>query len=231
MEVIGRSELFRPSSLPKGIKVHTLNPCNCLLNVSLLDGSCARKCSCKCGREGKTHPKILTCENTETEYKLTKLLFSVELAIVSEQCMKTLRTSMFYCRVTDLFSYDTSSLKRTQVVIDGDVESNPGPSSSIEGYRAAIGRYYFKAVSLSQKINMFCCSCEKYENAFYKSSRSNLFTMMKLDFYEEIKCLYPSDDCSSFNDNCRDLRFCITAIESIFDVSFLKSGIFIDFHV
>ena len=37
-------------------------------------------------------------------------------------------------------------IKRKQLVID--VESNPGPISSVEGYRAAIGRYYCKAVSL-----------------------------------------------------------------------------------
>ena len=37
-------------------------------------------------------------------------------------------------------AYDTSSLKRKQLVIDGDVESNPGPISSVEGYRAPIGR-------------------------------------------------------------------------------------------
>ena len=46
--------------------------------------------------------------------------------------------------------YDTSFLKRKQVVISGDVESNPGPVSSIESYRAAIGRFSGKARYVSQ---------------------------------------------------------------------------------
>ena len=33
-----------------------------------------------------------------------------------------------------VFSYDTSALKRKQVVIAGDVKSNPDPVSSVEGY-------------------------------------------------------------------------------------------------
>ena len=45
---------------------------------------------------------------------------------------------------------------------------------------------------------------------------------MKLGFYVEIKYLDMSDYCSSFTDNCRDLKFSITTIESMYDVSFLK---------
>ena len=37
-------------------------------------------------------------------------------------------------------SYDTSFLSRNKVIIDGDVESNPGPVS-LEAYRASIGRH------------------------------------------------------------------------------------------
>ena len=74
--------------------------------------------------------------------------------------------------------------------MNGDVESNPGPISSVETYRAAIGRYYCKAVSLSQKIHVVSCSCQKYENGFFKSSRSNMDTMMKLGFYQEINIYY-----------------------------------------
>ena len=39
------------------------------------------------------------------------------------------------------YAYDTSFLNRRQVVINGDVESNPGPVSSVQSYRAAIGRF------------------------------------------------------------------------------------------
>ena len=38
-------------------------------------------------------------------------------------------------------AYDTSFLKHEKLIIDGDVESNPGPVSSVESYRAAIGRH------------------------------------------------------------------------------------------
>ena len=40
-----------------------------------------------------------------------------------------------------IYLYDTSSFKRKQLAIDGDVELNPGPVSSVESYRAAIGRH------------------------------------------------------------------------------------------
>ena len=39
------------------------------------------------------------------------------------------------------FTYDTSFLNRNQVVIDGDVESNPGPIQSVQAYRASIGTF------------------------------------------------------------------------------------------
>ena len=100
-----------------------------------------------------------------------------------------------FCQLKDVFSYDTSSLKRKQLVIDGDVESNPGPISSVEGYRAAIGRYYCKAVSLSQSIHVNSCYCHKYERGFSKTTRSDLNKMMKLGFYVEINYLDMSDYC------------------------------------
>ena len=37
--------------------------------------------------------------------------------------------------------YDTSFLKRKEVIISGDVESNPGPFSSVVAYRSAVGRF------------------------------------------------------------------------------------------
>ena len=91
---------------------------------------------------------------------------------------------------------------------------------SIEAYRAAIGRYYCKAVSSTQNIHVNSCSCQRYEKGISKSSRSNMNTMMKLGFYEEIEYLETSDYSSTFTENCTDLQFCITAIESMYDVSF-----------
>ena len=50
--------------------------------------------------------------------------------------LKTSRTSIFFCSEpssSKLLSYDTSFLKRTQVVVNGDVESNPGPTNNPTG--------------------------------------------------------------------------------------------------
>ena len=182
--------------LPKGIKVHTLNPCiyllntlldGTLLNSLLLDGRCKCKCSCKCkyldtyvldGRKGKSlsDTKIRRYDVPKLpSYKVSKLQIYDEiesglkvLPTSSFICLplKTLRTSIFICQALKT-SYDTSSLKRKQLVIDGDVESNPGPISSVEGYRAAIGRFSGK-FKKKEKV----ASCKGLNMAFY------LFIMM-----------------------------------------------------
>ena len=55
-------------------------------------------------------------------------------------------------------SYDTSFMNRIKVVMDGDVETNPGPCSSIECYSAAIGRHNrSKQVQKRQVSNDFTC--------------------------------------------------------------------------
>ena len=80
------------------------------------------------------------------------------------------------------FSYDTSFLRRLQVVINGDVESNPGPIASALSHRIAIGRYYSKAVYLSSGLytNIEVCSCQKYEESIYKHSGYNFLTMIEM---------------------------------------------------
>ena len=85
-------------------------------------------------------------------------------------------------------------MKRQKVVIDGDVESNPGPIASAQAHRAAVGSYYNTARILSYPIKLQeeTCGCHKYK------------------------------DFSLFNENCRDFDFCIAAVELIYDVSFLK---------
>ena len=60
-----------------------------------------------------------------------------------------------------VISFDTSALKWKQVLIDGDIESNPGPVSSVEGYRAAIGRFNGKS-RMSEKI----ASCKGIDMIF-----------------------------------------------------------------
>ena len=50
-------------------------------------------------------------------------------------------TYIFSSRKTENVAYDTSFLRHTKLIIDGDVESNPGPVSSVESHRAAIGRH------------------------------------------------------------------------------------------
>ena len=78
---------------------------------------------------------------------------------------------------------------------------------SIEAYRAAIGRYYCKALSLSQSLHVNSCYCQKYERGFSQSTRFDINKMMKLGFYEDINHLDLSDYGSSFTDNCRELLY------------------------
>ena len=54
-------------------------------------------------------------------------------------------TYIFLPRKIENFSYETSFLKHRKLIIDGDVESNPGPFSSIEAYRSAVGRFSGKS--------------------------------------------------------------------------------------
>ena len=59
------------------------------------------------------------------------------------------------------FSYDTSFLNRKQVVINGDVESNPGPISSVETYRAAIGRFNCRKQFKTKHVpNLYTCNLD-----------------------------------------------------------------------
>ena len=111
--------------------------------------------------------------NSLTIYNLTSLpLYYLRFTkIDSGMRLKTSRTSIFFCsktnrnqstpkdvtyifssRKTENVAYDTSFLRRTKLIIDGDVESNPGPVSSVESHRAAIGRHNGK-FKLREKVN------------------------------------------------------------------------------
>ena len=57
---------------------------------------------------------------------------------------------------------DTSFLERKQLVINGDVESNPGPIQSIQACRAANGRLYYKSLLLKYIDTCSCQACEEY---------------------------------------------------------------------
>ena len=68
-------------------------------------------------------------------------------------------------------SYDISFLYHAQFIIDGDVESNPGPTS-VESYRASIGVFYNKGRHLSNieefntKVMFFQCIFKLFGFAF-----------------------------------------------------------------
>ena len=87
---------------------------------------------------------------------------------------------------------------------------------SIEAYRAAIGRYYSKARSLSnncsQQFNY--CGCKKYEKDIYKLSHYTDSVMHK---YFNSSSVHKEKEFTE-----KDLEFCIVTIEHMFDVSFLK---------
>ena len=90
--------------------------------------------------------------------------------------------------------YNVSFLKRLQLIVDGDVEVNPGPTVSIEAYRVAIGSYYSRAKYLSSQDNKLLniCPCRNYKDA----------TFIHWGF--------------------GNLNFCISVIELVYDVSFTK---------
>lgn len=192
-------ELMRDPFSPEGIKVHPLIPC------TYLDGRCMCKSKCRC----KCKCKYLGTFVPDTGDWETRLYNS-------ELYYDTLKKYMdFHCQPYKL-SYDTSFLKRIQVVINGDVESNPGPIASAISHRIAIGRYYNKAVYLSSGLdkNIEMCFCQKYEQSIFKHSGYNYLTVIEMfDNY----LLEKQNEYTA-----KDLEFCIATIELVYDVSFLK---------
>ena len=71
-----------------------------------------------------------------------------------------IRYTMSYNNHNDT-SFDTSFLNRNQVVIDGDVESNPGLIQSIQAYRTSVGRFYDTARLKCKNFDK--CYCQEYE--------------------------------------------------------------------
>ena len=112
-------------------------------------------------------------------------------------------------KLTIQFPYDTSFLKRIEVVINGDVESNPGPIASAQLHRIAIGRYYNKAVYLSTGLdgNTEMCFCHRYEQSIFKHSGYNFLTMIEM---------FDNNLVEKHNEyTAKDLEFCIATIELI----------------
>ena len=88
---------------------------------------------------------------------------------------------------------------------------------SIEAHRAAIGRYYSRAIHLSNPSEnlMNICCCKKYENEILKFSGFNYLTLHRF-FSSE---LYNIHEYGEFTE--KHLEFCVM-IETVFNVSFLK---------
>ena len=131
---------------------HGFNPCVFFVGAGIPRVDLSLKLPSPSGkRNPKTRPLGPGCEiNYRLTYRAKIELKKALIEVKSGLRLKTLRTSIFFC----LFTYDTSFLKRKQVVVNGDVESNPGPTTSIESYRAAIGRYSGRAKYISKKSNM-----------------------------------------------------------------------------
>ena len=108
---------------------------------------------------------------------------------------------------------DTYKIFRLQLVINGDVESNPGPIASALAHRIAIGRYYSKAAYLSYGLynNIDVCFCQKYEESISKHSGYNFLTM--IEFFDN-NLLEKHHEYTP-----KDLEFCIATIELVYDVS------------
>ena len=92
--------ILREPSLPKGVKVNALNPCNYLTDF-LLDGSCICKCPGRCkhldtsvldGRDGEIQSNDVIC----THAHIAHMIYA-ELVMESRQCLKTSHRSNFIC--------------------------------------------------------------------------------------------------------------------------------------
>ena len=126
------------------------------------------------------------------------------------------QVKILHTSTTIQFPYDTSFLKRIEVVINGDVESNPGPIASAQLHHIAIGRYYNKVVYLNNGLdgNIEMCFCHKYEQSIFKHSGYNFLTMIEM---------FDNNLVEKHNEyTAKDLEFCIATIELVCDISFLK---------
>ena len=129
-----RNDLMRASIPSKGIKVFPLIPCNYLdtyvfdgrcknLDTSVLDdGCCSIKIDC---------PKFMISVTNGVQiclsYTCSIIIFSSCIYIAFDILS---RINDAYIGLHDLESYSVSFLKLSQLLLAGDVESNPGPGTN-----------------------------------------------------------------------------------------------------
>ncbi len=123
-------------------------------------------------RSTKLKPKLKPKLNLASAYRPLQhnFFFDAIKSIMMNKFTRSLSLDLWY---------DTSFLNRQKVVIDGDVESNPGPIASAQAHRTAIGIYYSKATFLSDQTytGINDCCCQKYEDLILKLSGYNGLTM------------------------------------------------------
>ena len=134
-----RDELMRAPSPSKGIKVFSLVPCNYLdtfvvdgrskyLDTSVLDDG-YWECLPNKPKLNKLIKSLRNCLMIFTCDLLNFIIFSSCVCIGNSILY---RMNVAYCGLHDLESYNVSFLKLSQLLLAGDVESNPGPVNYTE---------------------------------------------------------------------------------------------------
>ena len=137
-KIARRNELMRNPSPPKGIRAGPLIPCN-YLDTFMLGGRCKYLDATFVldgGERGtqfhKLKQRTLFMKVTKCIQNLFHFLSNVVIccsciSIIAEVSARATNAEHVHIAITTLELYSLSHLKLSQLLIDGDVESNPGP--------------------------------------------------------------------------------------------------------
>ena len=138
-KVVKNAEVMRDPSRPEGIKVHPLIPCSYLDNI-VLHGSCKfLDASALDGRDEETQHtnlnelkqrKLLTIVTKGIIMLCNAIICTMSINIIIELSTRANIVEHIHVAIDNLEFYSLSHLKLAQLLIDGDVESNPGPVTS-----------------------------------------------------------------------------------------------------
>ena len=134
VEIMARNELMRAPSPSLGIKDFPLTPCN-YLDTFVVDGR-FKYLDTSVLDDGNWEPQKITIDSTKLmiyvkNYVQLSLIYTCNIIICSSSVYIGIdilsRMNNSYCGLHDLESYSVSFLKLSQLLLAGDVESNPGP--------------------------------------------------------------------------------------------------------
>ena len=129
-----RCELMKAPSPSMGTKVSSLVPCN-YLDTFLVDGRC-KYLDTSVLDDGyweclPNRPKFKKLMNSLRNYLLVIFSYNALNVVILSSCIcngnDILSRLNITCSLHDLESYSVSFLKLSQLLLAGDIESNPGP--------------------------------------------------------------------------------------------------------